>query len=110
MVSGESYDPHHQPRLPAHPRQAAEPARAMRSQRVPTRPSMTPCSAPSRRGLARAELVESPARRPALTAPARGVTAPEQVGTKKRPSGRTKKLTKRPFFQTGHGLQTRSGQ
>jgi transposase len=110
MVSGESYDPHHQPRLPVRRRQAAEPARAMRSQRVPTRPSVTPCSAPSRRGLARAELVESPARRPALTAPARGVTGPEQVGTKKRPSGRTKKLTKgkKPFFQADHGLQNRT--
>jgi transposase len=82
MVSGESYDPHHQPRLPTRPR-------------VPTRPSMAPCSAPSRRGLAKAELVESPGRRPSLTAPARGATGPEQVGTKKRPSGRTKKLTKR---------------
>jgi transposase len=60
---------------------------------VPTTPSVTPCSPPSRRGLARAELVESAARRPSLTAAARGVTGPGQVGTKKRPSGRTKKLT-----------------
>jgi transposase len=60
---------------------------------VPTTPSVTPCSPPSRRGLARAELVESVPRRPSLTAAARGVTGPGQVGTKKRPSGRTKKLT-----------------
>ena len=60
---------------------------------VPTTPSVTPCSPPSRRGLARAEIVESAARRPSLTAAARGVTGPGQVGTKKRPSGRTKKLT-----------------
>jgi len=32
-------------------------------------------------------------RRPALTAAAPGVTAPRQVGTKKRSCGRTKKLT-----------------
>ena len=60
---------------------------------VPTTPSVTPCSPPSRRGLARAELAESAARRPSLTAAARGVTGPGQVGTKKRPSDRTKKLT-----------------
>jgi transposase len=60
---------------------------------VPTTPSVTPCSPPSRRGLARAPLVESAPRRPSLTAAARGVTGPGQVGTKKRPSGRTKKLT-----------------
>jgi transposase len=59
---------------------------------VPTRLSGTPCSPPSRHGL------EIPARaapsqcRPALTAPARGVSAPARVGTKKRPAGRTKKL------------------
>ena len=62
---------------------------------VPTTPSVTPCSPPSRRGLARAELAESAARRPSLTAAARGVTGPGQVGTKKRPSGRTKKLTRK---------------
>jgi transposase len=62
---------------------------------VPTTPSVTPCSPPSRRGLARAEIVESAARRPSLTAAARGVTGPGQVGTKKRPSGRTKKLTRK---------------
>jgi transposase len=60
---------------------------------VPTCASVTPCSPPSRRGLSRAGLVESAARRPSLTAAARGVTGPMQVGTKKRPSGRTKKLT-----------------
>src|SRR6202162_6201148 len=60
---------------------------------VPTTPSVTPCSPPSRRGLSRAELVKPAQRRPSLTASARGVTEPEQVGTKKRPSDRTKKLT-----------------
>src|SRR5215472_10767717 len=60
---------------------------------VPSCASVTPCSPPSRRGLSRAEFVESAARRPSLTAAARGVTGRGQVGTKKRPSGRTKKLT-----------------
>jgi hypothetical protein len=59
---------------------------------VPTAASLTPCSPPSRRGLAAAELAASAPRRPALTAAARGVSAPAQVGTKKRFSGRTKKL------------------
>ena len=62
---------------------------------VPTTPSVTPCSPPSRRGLPRTELAAPTERRPALTASARGVTAPGQVGTKKRPSDRTKKLTKK---------------
>jgi Helix-turn-helix domain len=62
---------------------------------APTAPSVTPCSPPSRRGLARAELVEPARRRPSLTASARGVTRPRQVGTKKRPSDRTKKLTRK---------------
>jgi hypothetical protein len=48
---------------------------------VPTCASVTPCSPPSRRGLSRTELVESAARRPSLTAAARGVTGPMQVGT-----------------------------
>jgi transposase len=60
---------------------------------VATPSSMTPCSPPSRRGLARAELAALAQRRPALTATARGVPARLRVGTKKRPSGRTKKLT-----------------
>jgi transposase len=60
---------------------------------VPTRPSMTPCSPPSRRDLANAERVAPKQRRPALTAAARGVGATAQVGTKKRSCGRTKKLT-----------------
>jgi hypothetical protein len=58
---------------------------------VPASRSVTPCSAPSRRGLARAASVADTGRRPTLTAPARGVPRPGQVGTKKRPSGRTKK-------------------
>jgi transposase len=62
---------------------------------APTTPSVTPCSPPSRRGLASAVFVASTQRRPSLTAAARGVTPPGQVGTKKRPSDRTKKLTKK---------------
>jgi len=58
---------------------------------VPTAGSLTPCSPPSRRGLAMPERAESPRRRPALTAAVRGVVAPARVGTRKRPSGRTKK-------------------
>ena len=60
---------------------------------VPMGPSLTPCSPPSRRGL------ETPAQaapsqcRPALTAAVRGVIARARVGTKKRQSGRTKKLS-----------------
>ena len=60
---------------------------------VPTRQSMTPCSPPSRRGLEAPAPAASSRCRPSLTAAARGVIAPAQVGTKKRSSGRTKKLT-----------------
>jgi hypothetical protein len=62
---------------------------------APTIPSVTPCSPPSRRGLASTQFVAATRRRPSLTAPARGVTPPGQVGTKKRPSDRTKKLTRK---------------
>jgi transposase len=62
---------------------------------APTSATMTPCSPPSRRGLAMQELVEGQERRPALTAAARGVAEVLQVGTKKRLPGRTKKLTRR---------------
>ena len=62
---------------------------------VPTTPSVTPCSPPSRRGLAAPQPAAPPRRRPSLTAPARGVTGPGQVGTKKRSSGRTKKPTRK---------------
>lgn len=62
---------------------------------VPTSRSLTPCSPPSRRGLARAAFVAATQRRPTLTPAARGVIAPGQVGTKKRPSGRTKKQAAR---------------
>src|SRR5271169_2250204 len=62
---------------------------------VPTPPSVTPCSPPSRRGLSRPEFARPAQRRPSLTASARGVTSLRQIGTKKRPSDRTKKLTKK---------------
>ncbi len=58
---------------------------------VPTATSVTPCSPPSRRGLATPEIVAPKQPRPALTAPARGVPPSARVGTKKRPPGRTKK-------------------
>ena len=57
----------------------------------PTARSGTPCSPPSRRGLAAPDIVAPLAQRPALTAAARGVTTPGRVGTKKQPSDRTKK-------------------
>jgi len=62
---------------------------------LPTIPSVTPCSPPSRRGLATTELAASARRRPSLTASARGVTPPRQVGTRKRSQDRTKKPTRK---------------
>ena len=62
---------------------------------VPATRSMTPCSPPSRRGLATTEPVAPSQRRPSVTAAARGVTEPRQIGTKKRSSDRTKKLIKK---------------
>lgn len=59
---------------------------------VRTACSVAPCSPPSRRGLKTPELVAAPVRRPALTASAAGAPSALQVGTKKRFSGRTKKL------------------
>jgi transposase len=58
---------------------------------APLPPSVTLCSPPSRtlRAAAGGGL------RPSLTAAARGVTRPGQVGTKKRPSDRTKKLNRK---------------
>ena len=57
---------------------------------VPTPASVTPCSPPSR--TLRAASGGGPSG-PSSTAAARGVTEQRQVGTKKRPRGRTKKLT-----------------
>jgi transposase len=62
---------------------------------VPIARRVTPCSSPSRRGLEALELVAMSQRCPALTAPARGVPGALQVGTKKRSTGRTKKLTRK---------------
>ena len=62
---------------------------------APTAASVTPCSPPSRRGLQPSALAAPPQPRPALTAPARGVTRKPQVGTEKRPSDRTKKPTRK---------------
>ena len=74
-------------RIACYDAQGAEPAD------VPTSRSLPPCSPPSRRGLAAAERAADAPRRPASTAAARGVPQPKRVGTKKRPSDRTKKLT-----------------
>lgn len=54
----------------------------------PTRQSLTACSTPSRTLRA----ASGGGLRPSLTAPARAVPNTRQVGTKKRPAGRTKKL------------------
>ena len=62
---------------------------------APTTPSVTPCSLPSRTLRA----ADGGGLRPSLTAAARGVTRPGQVGTKKRPSDRTKKLTRKKELQ-----------
>jgi transposase len=62
---------------------------------VPTTRSVTPCSPPSRRGLATPSPAAPLERRPSLTAAARAVTEPRQVGTKKRPPDRTKKRPER---------------
>ena len=61
---------------------------------IPIAPSMPSCSEPSRCGLATAEHAERLVRRPTLTAPARDDMGEARVGTKKRLSDRTKKLTK----------------
>jgi transposase len=63
-------------------------AQAIQIVAVPTSPSVTPCSPPSRTLRA----ASGGGLRPSLTAAARGVTGPGQVGTEKRPQGRTKKL------------------
>jgi transposase len=60
---------------------------------APTAASVAAGSAPSRRGLPAAEPASRSARRPALTAPRPAAHAEERVGTEKRASGRTKKLT-----------------
>src|SRR5579864_563214 len=56
---------------------------------APTSPSVTPCSPPSRTLRA----ASGGGLRPSLTAAARDVTGQGQVGTEKRPQGRTKKPT-----------------
>ena len=78
MVSGERYNP------------ARAGAARGEEVEVPSCTSVTPCSPPSR--TLRAAAGGGP-RGPSLTAAALGVTGPMQVGTKKRASGRTKKLT-----------------
>ena len=60
---------------------------------APTAPSLAAGSVPSRRGLEAAEPGSRSARRPALTAPRPAAHAEPRVGTEKRVSGRTKKLT-----------------
>jgi transposase len=60
---------------------------------APTAPSLAAGSAPSRRGLEAAEPGSRSAPRPALTAPRPAAHAQVRVGTEKRASSRTKKLT-----------------
>jgi hypothetical protein len=60
---------------------------------APTAVSVAAGSAPSRHGLEAAESGSRSARRPALTAPRPAAHAEVRVGTKKRASSRTKKLT-----------------
>jgi transposase len=62
---------------------------------APTAASLAAGSAPSRRGLAAQEPGSRPAPRPAMTAPQPTAHAEVRVGTEKRASGRTKKLTTR---------------
>jgi transposase len=66
-------------------------AQAVQIAEVPTAKTVTPCSPPSRTLRA----ASGGGLRPSSTAPARGVTPLRQVGTKKRPSCRTKKLTRK---------------
>jgi hypothetical protein len=66
-------------------------AQAVQIAEVPTAKTVTPCSPPSRTLRA----ASGGGLRPSSTAPARGVTPLRQVGTKKRPSSRTKKLTRK---------------
>jgi hypothetical protein len=70
---------------------AAYTAQGVEIAEVPTTPNVTPCSPPSRTLRA----ASGGGLRPSSTAAARGVTPPRQVGTKKRPSSRTKKLTRK---------------
>jgi len=60
---------------------------------APTPRSVAAGSAPSRRGLDALEPAARSARRPALTAPRPTAASDVRVGTEKRASGRTKKLT-----------------
>src|SRR5262249_39398095 len=57
---------------------------------APTCLMLAPCSGRSRRGLATLGQVASKARRPALTAPARGAPVHPQAGTKERPPSANK--------------------
>jgi hypothetical protein len=80
----------HGPRRVAHYTAQGAPIAA-----VPTTCSLTPCSPPSRRGLATAKPAAPSQRRPSLTAAARGVTEPRKVGAKKRSPNRTKKRARK---------------
>src|SRR5882762_7859234 len=69
---------------------------------VPTRTSVTPCSPPSRRGLATMEFVAPARRRPSLTAAARGVTGPWQ--------GRDEETALRSNKETGQDRKKAKGR
>jgi hypothetical protein len=66
-------------------------AQGVQIAQVPTAKTVTPCSPPSRTLRA----ASGGGLRPSSTAAARGVTPLRQVGTKKRPASRTKKLTRK---------------
>jgi Transposase IS116/IS110/IS902 family len=65
-------------------REVMAPGEGLEIRNAPTARSVTPCSPPSRHGLATADGVAGAPRRPALTAAARSVPAAARVGTKKR--------------------------
>jgi transposase len=68
---------------------------------APTTPSVTPCSPPSRRGLANVQFVASTQRRPSLTAAARGVT--DEAGRDEETALRSNQET------NSKGLESRRG-
>src|SRR6516164_11805759 len=96
LPSEECQKSYPQPHCPdtGRPRRCGSVGRACISLDAPTAGSLPPCSPPSRRHLEAGELVARASRRWALTAAARGVPAPARVGTEKRFSSRTEKLTR----------------
>jgi len=73
---------------------------------APTASMVASCSGRSRRGLKASVREARSAHRPALTAPARAATGQARVGTEKRASSRTKKLTKKSSARLAVELKT----